>query len=324
MRLKPACCVLMTVCAAAIGTAHAQQAYPVKPVRIIAAAAPGGGADITARILAPKLAEFLGQPVIVDNRPGAATVIGTTAVARAAPDGYTLLMALGSFTINPSVQTKLPYDTLKDFTAVTQVAEAANFIVVHPSLPAKTLKEFIAFARTRPGQLHYASSGVGGNPHLTMELFLLMTKLKLTHVPYKGVGPGITDLVAGHVQVMLTSILSTLNYVNAGRLRALAVTGARRSEVAPEVPTVAEAGVPGYEATQWFGVIAPAGTPSAVIARLHGDIVKTLKEPDVRKLFLNNGATPVGSTPDAFAAFLKADIEKWAKVVKAAGVKPDQ
>ena len=324
MRLRRPCCVLMTICASALATAHAQQPYPAKPVRMIAAAAPGGGADITARILAPKLGEFLGQQVIVDNRPGAATVIGTTAVARAAPDGYTLLMALGSFTINPSVQTKLPYDTLKDFTAVTQVAEAANFVVVHPSLPAKTLKEFIALARARPGQLHYASSGVGGNPHLTMELLLLMTNLKLVHVPYKGVGPGITDLVAGHVQVMLTSILSTLNYVNAGRLRALAVTGAARSEVAPAVPTVAESGVPGYQATQWFGVIAPAGTPPAVIQRLHGDIVKTLKEPEVRKLFLNNGATPVGSTPEAFAAFLKADIEKWAKVVKAAGVKPDQ
>jgi len=303
--------------------AHAQQAYPVRPVRLVVPAAPGGGTDITARIIAPKLSELLGQQVVVENRAGAGTMIGSEAVARAAPDGYTLLMGISTLAINPAMYKKVPYDALKDFAPISQVVSLPNVLVTHPSLPAKTVKELVAFARARPGQLNYASAGVGTNPHLSMELFLAMTGLKMIHVPYKGAGPGLVDTVAGHVSVMTPSIISGLPHVRGGRLRALGVTSAKRAGGVPDIPTIAEAGVPGYDAVQWFGVLAPTATPRAIVVRLHGEIVRVLQAADVRGRLSADGADPVGSSPEEFAAFLRAETAKWAKVVKDAGIQPE-
>ncbi|MCC7484291.1 MAG: tripartite tricarboxylate transporter substrate binding protein [Burkholderiales bacterium] len=310
---------VVAACAAAAGTAAG---YPARPVRLIVAAAPGGGGDITARLITPKLGEFLGQQVIVDNRPGASTMIGTEAVARATPDGYTLLMGAGNLATNPAIQKKMPYDAPRDFAPIVQLIAAPNFIVVHPSVPVRSVKEFIEFARVRPGQLDYASSGHGSNGHLAMELLILSAKLKLVHVPYKGVGPGLADLVAGHVQVMQTSVLSSLSYVRAGRLNALGVTSAGRSPAAPAVPTIAEAGVPGYDATQWFGLLAPAATPRGIVTRLHVETARVLRDAPVRERFEESGAIVVGSNPDEFAAFIRAEIAKWARVVAQAGIIP--
>jgi tripartite-type tricarboxylate transporter receptor subunit TctC len=297
------------------------QPYPTKPVRLIVPSAPGGGTDITARIVAPKLGEFLGQQVVVENRAGAGTMIGGEAVARAAPDGYTLLMGVSTLAINPAVYRKVPYDALKDFAPVSQAVSLPNILVVHPSLPVKSVKELIAFSKARPGEIDFASAGVGTNPHLSMELFLFMTGLKMTHVPYKGSGAGLIDLVAGHVPVMTPSIISGLPHVKNGRLRALGVTSAQRAEAVPDVPAIAEAGVPGYEATQWFGLLAPAGTPREIISRLHREFVRVLQSPDIRQRFAADATQPVGSSPEEFAAYIRAETVKWAKVVKAAGIK---
>ncbi len=304
-------------------TAAYAQSFPARAIRLVVPSAPGGGADITARIIAPKLTELLGQQVVVENRAGAGTMIGGEVVARAAPDGYTLLLGISTLAINPAMYKKVPYDAPRDFAPVSQLVSLPNILVTHPSLPARTVKELIAFARPRPGQIHYASAGVGTNPHLSVELFLSMTGLRMVHVPYKGSGQGIVDVVAGHVPVMMPSILAGLPHAKGGRLRALGVTSAKRAGGAPQVPTIAEAGVPGYEAVQWFGVLAPAGTPREIVARLHGDIVRTVQAADVRDRFAGDGADPVGSTPEEFAAFLRAETTKWAKVVKDAGIKPE-
>jgi tripartite-type tricarboxylate transporter receptor subunit TctC len=309
-------------CVLAAGIASAQP-YPTRPVRLVVPSAPGGGTDITARIIAPKLSELLGQQVIVENRAGAGTMIGGEVVARAAPDGYTLLMGISTLAINPAMYKKVLYDALKDFAPISQVVSLPNVLVTHPSLPVRTVKELIAFARARPGQIHYASAGVGTNPHLSVELFLSMAGLKMIHVPYKGSGQGIVDIVAGHVPVMMPSILTGLPHAKGGRVRALGVTSAKRAGGAPQVPTIAEAGVPGYEAVQWFGVLAPAGTPREIVARLHGEIVRTLQSADVRDRLAGDGADPVGSTPEEFAAFLRAETAKWAQVVKSAGIQPE-
>jgi tripartite-type tricarboxylate transporter receptor subunit TctC len=314
--------LLCAALAAVFSPAQAQQ-YPTKPVRLVVPAAPGGGTDITARIIAPKLSEQLGQQVVVENRAGAGTMIGSEAVARAAPDGYTLLMGISTLAINPAMYKKVPYDALKDFAPISQVVSLPNVLVTHPSLPAKTVKELVAFARARPGQLNYASAGVGTNPHLSMELFLAMTGLKMTHVPYKGAGPGLVDTVAGHVSVMTPSIISGLPHVRGGRLRALGVTSAKRAGGVPDIPTIAEAGVPGYDAVQWFGVLAPTATPRAIVVRLHGEIVRVLQAADVKGRLSGDGADPVGSSPEEFAAFLRAETAKWAKVVKDAGIQPE-
>ena len=250
-------------------------------------------------------------------------MIGSEAVARAAPDGYTLLMGISTLAINPAMYKKVPYDALKDFAPISQVVSLSNLLVTHPSLPAQSVKALIAFARARPGQIHYASAGVGTNPHLSVELFLSMAGLRMVHVPYKGSGQGIVDVVAGHVPVMMPSILTGLPHAKAGRLRGLGVTGSKRAGAAPEIPTIAEAGVPGYEAVQWFGVLAPAGTPREIIVRLHGEIVRLLNAAEVRGRLLGDGADPVGSSPEEFAAFLRAETAKWAKVVKDAGIQPE-
>ena len=299
------------------------QTYPARPVRLVVPSGPGGGTDITARIVAPKLSEQIGQQVVVENRAGAGSMIGGEVVARAAPDGYTLLMGISTLAINPAMYKKVPYDALKDFAPISQVVSLPNVLVTHPSLPAKTVKELVALARARPGQLNYASAGVGTNPHLSMELFLSMTGLKMIHVPFKGAGPGLIDTVAGHVSVMTPSIISGLPHVKGGRLRALGVTSAKRAGGVPDIPTIAEAGVPGYDAVQWFGVLAPAATPRPIVVRLHGEIVRVLQAAEVRDRLSADGADPVGSTPEEFAAFLRAETAKWAKVVKDAGIQPE-
>jgi tripartite-type tricarboxylate transporter receptor subunit TctC len=309
--------------AALCGAAQAQQNYPVRPVRLIVPSSPGGGTDITARIIAPKLGEYLGQQVVVENRPGAGTMIGGEAVARAAPDGYTLLMGISTLAINPAMYKRVPYDALRDFAPISQVVALPNMLVTHPSLPVKSVRELIAFAKARPGQINFASAGVGTNPHLAMELFLSMTDLKMVHVPYKGSGQGVIDLLAGHVTVMMPSILTALNYVKNKRLRALGVTSAKRAAGVPDIPTIAEAGVPGYEAVQWFGVLAPAATPRDIIMRLHKEIVRTVQAPDIKPKLINDGADPVGSSPEEFAAFIRSETNKWAKVAKSIGIKPE-
>jgi tripartite-type tricarboxylate transporter receptor subunit TctC len=302
---------------------HAQANYPTRAVRVIVPSAPGGGTDISARILAPQLTQFLGQQVIVENRAGAGTMIGGEAVARAAPDGYTLLMGISTLAINPAMYKKVPYDALKDFAPISQAVSLSNVLVVHPSLPVRNLKEFIALVKPRPGQVNFASAGVGTSPHLSMELFLVMANLKMLHVPYKGSGPGVTDLVAGHVPAMMPNMLSAQPHIKSGRLRAMGVTGSKRAPGADDIPTIAEAGVPGYEAVQWYGLLAPAATPRDIITKLHAGVVRALQNPDVRQRLLNDGAEPVGNSPEEFANYLRGETTKWAKVVQAAGIKPE-
>lgn len=303
--------------------AQAQTTYPTRPVRLIVPSSPGGGTDISARILAPQLTQFLGQQVVVENRPGAGTMIGGEAVARAAPDGYTLLMGISTLAINPAMYKKVPYDALKDLAPISQAVSLSNVLVIHPSLPARNVKEFIAFVRARPGQINFASAGVGTSPHLSMELLLVLAKLNMVHVPYKGSGPGVTDLIAGHVPVMMPNMLSAQPHIKSGRLRALGVTGTKRAPGADDIPTIAEAGVAGYEAVQWYGVLAPAATPRDIITKLHTGVVRTLQNPEVRQRLLNDGAEPVGSSPAEFATYIRSETEKWAKVIKAAGIKPE-
>ena len=321
------CAALLSACANA---AHAQttstssgQTYPVKPVRVVVPSSAGGGTDIVARILAPKLTELLGQQVVVENRAGAGTMIGIEVVAKSPPDGYTLLMGLSTLAINPAMYKKVPYDAVRDFAPISQVISAPNMLVVHPSIPARTVKELIAFARARPGQLNYASAGQGTNPHLSMELFLSMTGLKVVHIPYKGLAPGIIDLLAGHVSLATATMLTGLPHVKSGRLRCLGTTGAKRAAVLPDLPTVAEAGVPGYEASQWYGVLAPAQTPKEIITRLHAGLTRILQAPDMRERLAADGTDPVGSSPDEFARYIKAELTKWAKVARDAGIKQE-
>lgn len=313
------------LCAALLGGAAAATAqnYPTRPVRLVVPSSPGGGTDITARILAPKLSDALGQQVVVENRPGAGTMIGGEVVARAAPDGHTLLMGISTLAINPAMYKKVPYDAIKDFAPISQAVSLPNILVTHPSLPVKTVKELIAFAKARPGQINFGSAGVGTNPHLSMELFVSMAGLKMIHVPYKGSAPGVVDLVAGHVTVMAPNILTALPHVKNGRLRGLGVTSAKRAAGVPNIPTIAEAGVPGYEAVQWYGVLAPTGTPRGIVARLHDEIARILHSPEARERLSADGAEPVGSTPEEFSAFIRAETEKWAKVVKDAGIRPE-
>ena len=308
--------------AAAASAALAQADYPSRPVRIIVPSSPGGGTDILSRLLTPRLSERLGQPVVVDNRPGAGSIIGNELVAKASPDGYTLLMGISTLAILPAMHKKLSYDALRDLAPITQVISAPNILVVHPSLPVKSVKELIAFARRRPGEINFASAGLGTNPHLSMELFLSMTNLKMVHVAYKGLGPAMIDLLAGHVVVATATMLTGLPHVKSGRLRALGVTGAQRVSVMPELPTVAEAGVPGYEAVQWYGLLAPAQTPREIVAKLHGAMTGVLQMPAIRDKLAADGTQPVGNTPEEFARFMRSETEKWGKVVRAAGITP--
>ena len=306
-----------------VAAAHAQ-AYPAKPIRIVVPLATGGPGDVLARAVGQKLAEIVGQPVIIDNRVGANTNIGNEAVAKSAPDGYTLLMSASTLTINPSLYANLPYDAIASFAPVTLVATTPLVLVVHPSLPAKSVKELIALAKAKPAQLHYGSAGNGSVLHLAGEMLNSMAHIKIVHVPYKGVTNAFSDLLGGQISLMFPGAPIALPQVQAGKLRALAVTGDKRSAAAPELPTVADAaGLPGYEVSVWYGVLAPAGTPPAVVTRLHAEIVKIMKLPDITTRWATLGAEPLTNTPDQFAAFLKSDLVKWTKVVRDSGAKVD-
>jgi tripartite-type tricarboxylate transporter receptor subunit TctC len=303
--------------------AFAQSPYPTKPIRMIVPSSAGGGSDIVARMVAPKLGERLGQQIVVENRAGAGTMIGGEVVAHAAPDGYTLLMGISTLATNPAIYKKVPYNALTDFAPVTLVLSAPNLLVVHPSLPPKNVKELISFSQARPGQINFASAGTGTNPHLSMELFLSMAKLKMVHIPYKGSAPAIVDLIGGQVPVSMATMLTGLPHVRAGRLRALGVTSAQRTAVARDVPTIAESGLPGYEAVQWYGVVAPAQTPKEIVTRLNRELVAVLRLPDVKERFAADGGDAGGNSPEEFARYLKIETEKWTKVVKSAGIKPE-
>ena len=318
---------VLAACCAFAGAAFAQPAgkpggvYPSKPVRLIVPFAPGGSNDIMARLVAQKFSEALGQQVVVDNRAGGSGIIGTDLAAKAQPDGYTLLMMSLTLAVNPSLYKKLPYNTEKDLAPVTLVASAPLMLVVHPSIPAKSVKEFVAFAQANPGKLNFGSGGPGTTPHLAGEMLKMMTKVQMTHVPYKGGGPALADLIGGQIQLMLENIPSTLPHVKAGRLRALALSGLKRSPLVPDLPTLDEAGLKGYEIVGWNGLFVPAGTPQNIIAYVHGLTVKALAQPDVKERLATLGAEGVGNTPEQFRAFLKAEIAKWARVVKEAGLK---
>lgn len=301
---------------------HAQS-YPRKPVRWIVPTPPGGGADTLARALAQKLAERWGQAVVIDNRGGGGGIIGIEAAARSAPDGYTLLMGVSNFTINAAFREKLPYDPVKDFTPITLLANQPFLLLIHPSVPVKSLGEFVALAKSRPGQINYASTGTGGGQHLCMELLKSMTGINVVHVPYKGSAPGITDLISGQIQATFTSILSAGGHIRSGRLRALAVSTDKRSKVFPELPTVAEAGVPGYEYTSWFGLLVPAGAPPAIAVALHEILVKVLLLPEVNEHIAAQGAEAVGSSPDEFARRIRSEIPKWKKLIVEARIQAD-
>ena len=326
MNMQPVRTLLLALLIVGCSSAAAQT-YPTKPVRMLVPFPPGGGTDFVARILGQRLTEMWGQQVIVDNRPGASMMIASEMVAKAPPDGYTIIMSSSNHTINPSLYSKIPYDTLGDFAPVTLVGTSPFVLVVHPTLPVKSVKELINLARSRKGQIAYASSGTGGPQQLAGELFKTMANVDLLHVPYKGSGPAEVDLVAGHVQMMFATTVSALPQIQAGRMRALAVTSLKRttafSKVMPDLPTVAESGVPGYEAGTWWGVLAPAKTPRPIITKLHGDVVKVLQMPDTRSKLMTQGADPGGNTPEEYAAMLKAEVAQWAKVVKAANIKVD-
>jgi tripartite-type tricarboxylate transporter receptor subunit TctC len=301
----------------------AQAQYPVRPVRLIVPFPPGGGTDTMARVVAPKLSEFLGQQVVAENRGGAGANIGAELAAKSAPDGYTLLLVTITNAIGASVYTKLNYDLVRDFAPITRLATTPHILVVHPSVPVKSVKEFIAFARARPGELAYSSSGSGSTAHLAGELFNSLTGVKTVHVPYKGGGPSMIALVGGEVSVCFATMPSAINYVKSGRLRGIAVTTAQRSPSTPQLPTIAETGIPGYEAGSWYGLSAPAGTPKEVIGRLHAETIKVMGLPDVKERLFNAGFEIVTSTPEQFAAFTRNEIQKWGKIVKAAGLKVD-
>jgi tripartite-type tricarboxylate transporter receptor subunit TctC len=321
--LKTIAVALALSLACAIGSASAQN-FPTKPVRFVVPFAPGGSTDTLARTIGQKLSDYLGEQVVVDNRPGANGDIGMLLVARAAPDGYTVVLGyIANLGIGPSLYAKMPYDPVKDFAPITQVAGASNILVVHPSVPAKNFKEFIAYTKANPGKVNFASAGVASVGHLTGELLNNLARIDMVHVPYKGSGQAITDLVGGHVKVMISGMASTLPHVKTGKLRGLATTGAMRTPATPDLPTIAESGFPGFEASSWFGVLAPARTPRPVIARLHADIVKSLQQPEVRQRLENVGFEIVGGTPDEFAGYIQSEIRKWAKVVKASGAKPE-
>jgi tripartite-type tricarboxylate transporter receptor subunit TctC len=300
--------------------ALAQQDYPTRPIRIVVPSSPGGGTDILARQIAQKLTERWGQQVIVDNRPGAGQMIGIELVAKAAPDGYTLVMTATPLALNTVLYKKVPYDPVRDFAPISQVAAMPNIIVTHPALPARTIRELIALAKSHPGQLVYASSGVGTGPHLSMELFLTMAGVKMGHVPYKGTNPGMIDTMAGQIQVLMSTLLPPLPHIKTGRLRALGVTSSKRVSSLREVPTVAEAGVPGYEVVGWYGIAAPANTPRDVINKLYSEIANILQSPETREKLAADGAEPVGSTPEQFTAFIQSEIDKWSRVVKSSGI----
>ncbi len=300
------------------------QNYPEKPIRIVSPFSPGGGTDLMGRLIGQQFTKAWGQQAVVENRPGANGMLGAEFVAKAAPDGYTLLVGtMGTHGINASLYRKLPYDTVADFTPVTALITSPMLLLVHPSIPARSVRDFIALAKARPGQITFSSAGNGSVGHLAGELFDVLAQVKIVHIPYRGSGPATIDLLSGQVQSMVGSPAATLNYVKAGRVRALAQTGAKRSALIPDVPTLAESGLKDYDVTTWYGLWGPARMPSAITQKLHGEVMRTLALAETRQLLTSQGMEPLGNTPEAFAAQVKAELAKWARVAASAGITPE-
>ena len=326
MQKNTAAC-FMTVgmlCAASGVQVVCAQTYPTKAIRFVVPFAPGGTTDILARIIGQRLMEPLGQSIVIENRPGANGALGSELVAKAPPDGHTIIMGyLGSLAINPNLYPKLSYDAVKDFAPITLAAATTQAIVMHPSLPARNLKDLISLAKARPGQIAYASAGIGAPSHLAGELFKMMAGINMVHVPYKGSGAALTDLLGGHVAISFGGLAAAAPYVKTGRLKILAVANATRSPAMPDVPSVAESGLPGFEVPSWFGVLAPAGTPAPIVNRLNAEMVKILRAPDVKERLAADGAEVVANTPEQFAAYIRAEITKWGKVIRDAQIRPE-
>ena len=316
--------LLIAFLAAVSGATAFAQSYPSKPIRVVVPATPGGAIDLAARTIGAKLTEAWGQPVVVENKGGAAGIVGSDSVAKAAPDGHTLALVASSHAINPSLYAKLPFDTVKDFAPVILTHVVPLVLVVNQALPAKSVNEFISYAKANPGKLSFASSGNGGAPHLSAELFKAMAGIDMLHVPYKGSTAAHPDLLSGQVPVMFDTVVAIAPHVKSGRVRALGVTTTRRSAVLPDVPPISQAGLPGYDTSTWGGVLAPGGTPMEIVAKLNAEIARILKMPDVRERMMNAGSEPGGGTPEQFKAFIDAEMIKWAKVVKDSGAKADQ
>jgi tripartite-type tricarboxylate transporter receptor subunit TctC len=313
-------CLLLALVAPA-SVAEAAEAYPSKPIRLIVPFSPGGPADVLARVVGDKIGASMGKPVVVDNRAGAGGNIGMALVAKAAPDGYTLVLApAGNLTVNPSLYRNVPYDVAKDFAPVTVVAAVPNILVVHPSIPAKNLTEFIAYARAHPGQLNFSSPGAGSGAHLAGELFKSVVGTDMVHVPFNGIAPAVTALLAGDVQLIFAGAPAVLQHVRAGKLHALGVASLKRIAGAPDLPTLSESGLAGFDVTSWYSIVAPAGTPSEIVARLQREIDKALHEPDVREKLAGLGAEPIANTPAEFAAMIKTETAKWSEIVKSAKI----
>ena len=312
--------LLLGVAALAFAIPAMAQNYPVRPIHFIVPLAAGGGTDRIARSLANRLAQALGQPVVVDNRTGASGVIGTDATAKAAPDGYTIMIATPTFTVNPSLMSKLPYDASKDFEPISLIATSPHLLAVNPSLPIKSVRELVTFAKSQSQPLTFSSGSVGGSSHLAGELFSSLAGIKMLHVPYKGTGEAAIAIVGGTVSLAFLDVQTMLPFVKSGRLRGIAVTGPTRSSSAPDLPTVAESGYPGFQSGVWYGVLAPAGTPRNIVARLNTEIVKIVQSPDMRKTMSSEGAEPVGSTPEEFSELIKSEIPRWKKVIGEAGI----
>ena len=314
----------LIVTAALSSTAALAADYPDRPIRMLVGFAPGGGTDATARAIAPKMTELLGQQVIVDNRPGATGNIATDIVSKSNPDGYTILMGtIAALSINPHLYDKLPFDPLKDLLPVTRAVDSTNVLVVHPSVAAKTVKDLIALAKAKPGALNCGSSGVGGAGHLALELFNLQTGTKMTHVPYKGGGPAMIDLLGGNIQLIFATAASAVGHIKSGKIRALAVTTLKRSPLVPDLPTIAETGLKGFEANNWYGILVPAKTSRAIVMRLNKDASTALLTPEIKELLFKQGLDSAPESPEAFGAYIKSEGVKWAKVVKAAGIKAE-
>ena len=311
--------LLGVVLALAASTSHAQ-AYPAKPIRFLIGFPPGGTNDILARALAPKLGEYLGQTVVVENRGGASTAIATELAARSAPDGYTIVLNAPGHATNPALR-KLPFDSVKDFSFITLLAESQNLLTVHPSLPVTSVKSLIAVSKKRPGDINYGTSGIGTTPHMSAELFQYLTGVRWVHIPYKGSGVGLTALLSGEVSLYFANIPAVIRHIQAGKLRPIALSGPRRTPAAPGIPTIAESGIPGFSVTSWFGVAAPARTPRPIVDRLHAEFVRALHSPELNERIKGMGADPVGNTPEQYTAFMQDEIVKWGKVIKAAGIK---
>ena len=314
--------IVAGLAAALLATAALAQSYPEKPIRLIVPFAAGGGNDSVARLVGKRVSDSLGQQLVIDNRPGAGGVLGAELAAKAAPDGYTLFLGgVGSHAINPNLSDSLPYDPIRDFAPVALLAQAPLVLVVHPSVPADSFKAFVALARSRPGQLNYASNGNGSSSHLAAVMFDTMTGVDMVHVPYKGLSPALTDLLSGRVQLMFSSVVAILPHIKSEKLRGLAVTGRRRLPSMPDLPTIAESGLPGYEASSWYGVLAPAGTPREIVARLNAELVKALAQPEVRTSLLAEGAEPIGGTPEQFAAHIGSEKERLGKLIREAKIR---